>query len=341
MTHLAGEAYAVLAARSFGNDGVAALKVLLHAIRRVYQHIPPDVRTSPLVIFRRIPGYSPQLPSSVAIRMLDWSALAFEMSALVIEVVSPDEISVWKDCRVNAQTLSADAIVYVYDGSGEAFYAKGEVGAIPVVFPGCASIFAIPTFRVLRHALERYKTSAVRKCSCPVLCDAWHDPARIFFTSGPEKSMRQSLTWFLKNVMGGDVEVRPEQIVDESHPVDIKVTWQFSSRHALVEIKWLGKSKGADGSITAEHHDARAKAGAKQLADYIDMNYVQAPGHSARGYLVLIDGRRARTNHTTTAISKEDGFAFEHREIEYDPKYHESRSDFDVPIRMFAEPVCQ
>lgn len=152
--------------------------------------------------------------------------------------------------------------------------------------------------------------------------------------------MRDSLTQFLKDCVRGDVEVRPEQVVDRTHPVDIKVTWFMSNRLALIEIKWLGASKKRGGNKFTRHFAARAQKGARQLVDYLNANAVQAPQQDARGYLVIFDARRARVKPSTRSINHADGFKYEHSEIVFSPTYHEIRADFETPVRMFMEPVC-
>jgi hypothetical protein len=151
--------------------------------------------------------------------------------------------------------------------------------------------------------------------------------------------MRNSLTQFLKHTLRGNVEVRPEQIVNATRPVDIKVTWFMSNRLALIEIKWIGASKGKKGKLT-KRFDGRAREGASQLADYLDANGVQAPAHESRGYLVVLDGRRGTLKSSTTHINTANGFKYEGKEISYSPEFHNKRSDFEVPFRMFIEPIC-
>jgi hypothetical protein len=162
----------------------------------------------------------------------------------------------------------------------------------------------------------------------------------MFFRSKPERKMRQSLTQYLKIRLRGNIEVRPEQVVDESHPVDIKVTWFLSNRLALIEIKWLGKSRNAR-SLTTSYSIGRARKGARQLADYIDGNASQAPIHVSRGYLVVIDGRRYGLNINVASVNHKRGMYYANSEISYNPKFHKLRPDFEEPIRMFAEPICR
>jgi hypothetical protein len=80
--------------------------------------------------------------------------------------------------------------------------------------------------------------------------------------------------------------------------------------------------------------------GAKQLADYLDMNKTQAPLHITKGYYVIIDGRRRGLKPDTSSIASEDGLHYLDVEIDFDVRYDETREDFEKPFRMFAEPKC-
>ncbi len=95
-----------------------------------------------------------------------------------------------------------------------------------------------------------------------------------------------------------------------------------------------------DGHRGNSYTDYRAREGAKQLVEYLEANLQQAPTHITRGYLVIIDCRRANLNDTTTTIDQQNGFHFRDREIRFNPEYHQQRKDFEKPIRMFAEPRC-
>ena len=152
--------------------------------------------------------------------------------------------------------------------------------------------------------------------------------------------MRRSLTRFLRWTLAADTEVMPEQNVDESHPIDIRVTFNFPNRVGLIEIKWLGYSKDANGKTTTRYGQARAKGGALQLANYLDWFRESLPDRTARGYLVVFDCRRRRLNSFPFRLNSVDGFYFADHEIEYDPAFHVNRSDFAEPIRMFVEPIC-
>ncbi len=137
-----------------------------------------------------------------------------------------------------------------------------------------------------------------------------------------------------------DAEVRPEQNVSETQPIDIKITWTFAPKQALIEIKWLGKSKHPDGKLATTYGPARAQNGAQQLADYLDMNEEAVPGHVVRGYLVVFDGRRRRLGRSATSIRESDGLYYQDKEIHYEPAHDKERDDFEKPVRFFVQPVC-
>ncbi|KUJ71541.1 hypothetical protein [Thiomicrospira sp. WB1] len=191
------------------------------------------------------------------------------------------------------------------------------------------SCFTNLDFEFLRCQLKAYKDESARKSTCMLLNDAWHNPKdRKEFKSRPEHYMRDSLTQFLKNVFTRRAVVHPEQNVDDSHPVDIKVTFKNTNRTAILEVKWLGDSISNSGK-KIKYRDARAKEGAKQLNDYLDKISSHEPQNETRGYLIVFDARR----------KDEDLFFYQNKEIEYDPKYDEIRPDFDEPLRFFIEPI--
>ena len=190
----------------------------------------------------------------------------------LVEIQSDGKILIWPGRTVDLGKLAEQAVAYSYRNKTEYFHAGANVAEVEKVVIGCASIFAVPTFGELKDALEHYGTDMIRYF-LPDLCRRWYETNRIFFKKKPEKVMRNSLTQYLKSQLRGNVEVRPEQIVDSTHPVDIKVTWYLSNRIALIEIKWLGKSRTSV-KITKEYTQVRAREGAKQLVDYWEMNRV-------------------------------------------------------------------
>jgi hypothetical protein len=235
--------------------------------------------------------------------------------------------------------LRKNSIVYLYDNQIEYIYGKKDRKKLEPP-PGARSYFTVETFKELEDALEYYKIRQARVSSCQILTQVWHDENKIFFKPRPEEIMRNSLTQFLKIRLRGNFEVRPEQNVDTTHPVDIKITWSMKNHIALIEIKWLGKSLNKDTGAVTNFTQSRALDGAKQLANYLDSNLRQAPSHSTIGYLVIYDGRRRNINKNTTCINRKDGFYYENKGINLASGNHKKRRDFAKPVRFFLEPLC-
>jgi hypothetical protein len=320
-----------------GDKGTAALRVVLEFLSRFFERIDPGLLNAPLIVLHPISGFDEAtLPTNPNL-VQDIPSLAPMVHGLCVIRIRDRGFECWSNKTIDMSVVSKKAVVYCFDRGVEWFVIDGEDCPVPVVDTTQASIFARPTFGNLRDALQRYRYR-VRTSSCLHFNGTWGDANRLFFRSGPEKDMRRSLHQYLLAVLR-DAEVRPEQNVDESHPVDIKVTWIFTTCLALIEIKWMGKSKDSY-KITANHGEARVKSGAKQLADYLDANRSQAPEHLTRGYLVVFDGRRRALTFESTTVTREDGFHYDEVEIVLDPKYHKVRNDFEEPIRLFCEPIC-
>lgn len=344
--------YLTAIVKEYGNEGTSQLRKMFQGIRRLYHYVAPETITDALVIFRSlqddndIPTFSEKAQYFTYEEHLaqEYDA-ANRKGTTVIQILSNDEYRLWRNAAIDLNTLSNSAIVYIYRRRQDYIIVRGEEKAIVNPSRSHASIFAVPTFRELEDALEDYKRRMIRTSQCKIFSQAWdggENSDRLFFANEPkpEAIMRNSLWQYLTSVLGA--EVRPEQIVDESHPCDIKVTWMQTNRIALIEIKWLGKSIDKNRRrFTQDHSEARAREGADQLADYLDANRTQTPTHQTRGYLVVIDARRWRLTLTSTSVNKRNGFWYKDKDIVFDPEYHKERSDFMKPIRMFAEPRCR
>jgi hypothetical protein len=343
MRKVAEALYMPMIAKNHGDAGLKALKKVLEALHRLYQHIAPEMCNGSIIVFKTLDDDDTDVRLYGGTAVNNFDALPQLVgSSFIVQVLNNGHLLLENNPPSDVhKTLSDRAVVYRYSNESEFFWAKGECKQVPKLVTAYASMFAIPTFSNLRDALEHYKTRFVRYCSCKILSGVWRDDNRIFLKNAQESVMRDSLTQFLKTTLRDVAEVRPEQNVDDSHPVDIKVTWVYAQKLALIEIKWLGTPKYDDGRLGQMYTDYRAREGAKQLADYLDSNKRQAPTHVTRGYLVLIDGRRYGLKSETISIEKAAGFYFENKEIDYDPKYHEIRDDFEIPLRMFVEPICQ
>ncbi|MBK7829705.1 hypothetical protein [Nannocystis sp.] len=341
MQNIVAQLYATMILQQHGSQGVQVLKQLLKSLHRIYDQVPPETQSERFLVFKTLDDTSRPLPVAGAMRVRRMENLAQDLvGPAILQLLDNGEMLLWKQHLMTPiAELAATAIVYEYDNAMERFYAKNEVRVVEKWYEGCLSVFAIPTFSKLREALEHYRAVLARHSVCEILARAWHDSKRLFFREKPEIYMRKSLTQFLVSSLRG-TEPRPEQIVDETHPVDIKVTFMHTNRLALIEIKWLGKSVHSDGAVSTEYSAVRARDGAKQLAEYLDANKARAPKHRTRGYLVVYDGRRRGTKPNDKSIKRTQGFHYLNEEISYDPAYHQLRDDFEEPVRLFLEPVC-
>lgn len=340
LDRLAVDAFLPMVVKEHGDAGGRVIRSLMAALHEIYRFVEPHECRGKIVVFQQVDTSQPGIegpPSSIA-ELGDLRGRTEE--GFVLEITASGRFRLWPSAGVDPAVLSQHAVVYFYDNGAEHFYAGGESRAVPNVYPGSQSLFAIPTFEELRDALIYYRGRMVRTSWCRVFRNVWFDDNRLFFREQPEATIRRSLEQCLVSTLRGSAEVRPEQNVDESHPIDIRVTFQLTNRVALVEIKWLGKSKHPDGTLATQYSAARARQGARQLADYLDANHQYAPQELARGYLVVIDGRRWGLNEHSTTVSQEHGFRYANQEIAFKPDYHKARGDFEGPLRMFAEPVC-
>ncbi len=357
MTKIAHGLYLSVVHSAYGDIGVSVLQEVLENVRILYQHITPDLISGSIVVFKTLdddsgfPSFGKPECFTCAEHLAQEYPHDISNTMSIIQICRNRDFQLWKNIRQEAAklaTLSENAIVYVYRDRYEYFLVRGK--ECPIFNPFTiqnTGVFAIPTFHELNQALEDYKRHMIRTSQCKIFSETWDKGVngdcddRLFFVSGPEWSMRDSLSQWLQTVLRNVAEVRPEQNVDESHPVDIKIIWSFSKHLALIEIKWLGKSIKADRNKFVTYTAVRAREGAKQLSDYLDKNRSQAPTHQTMGYLVVIDGRRRGLNLSSVSVNKVNGLYYRDKEINYDPEYHRIRPDFAEPVRMFAEPVCR
>lgn len=259
---------------------------------------------------------------------------------IIIEVKPNGELHYLIDYSFNINSIRNSAIIYQFDklSQTETIYGKIDEKVLPSI-PDTDSYFAIQTYKELEIAMEDYNTKVARFSECEHLKYVWADKNRLFFKPKPEHILRDSLTYFLK-IRLRNSEVRPEQIVDKSHPVDIKITWTLTNHLALIEIKWLGKALQTKGKkrIKKIYTRKRALDGAKQLADYLDANILQAPNKIAKGYLVIFDARRWHCNKDTKKVNKSNGMKYLNEIINFVPDYSITRTDFAKPIKLFMQP---
>jgi hypothetical protein len=338
MQEVARGLYVATVAREHGSAGVQALQVLLRFVRDIYQHIEPENHET-ITVYKHVTSTTNRTQKG-GMLIQDPGVLTAHAShkRLLIEVKDNGEMSLWVDLDVRPEALARTAVVYKYEDRADYFYVKDKKETVPKLVRSYASMFAIPTFADLREALDHYKIKFARKSSCKTLAGCWGERNRLFLRQKPEATMRDSLTQFLKGTLR-NAEVRPEQVVDESHPVDIKVTWRLATRMALIEVKWLGRSIDANGNLSTTYGPGRVRAGAKQLAEYLDGNEVQAPDRTTRGYLVVFDARRRKLKAGVKSIGLKDGMYYRDKDVPLNPDYSVERGDFERPYRFFIEPV--
>lgn len=337
------EAYEPMVQSVFGDAGVDSVFRIMEIAKTLYKHVEPERIQGQVIIFEFVTtGDSSPSPMSSE-PTVDFAGLANQaINDLILEVTGDGRVHVRRLATESTlEELAKNAVVYLYKAGTEVFLAGSQSKTVTRYDPSARSQFCVPTLADLREALQRYATENVRESTCYIFQTVWHTASRLFLEAGPEATMRRSLTQFLRNRIGGDHDVMPEQNVNEKNPVDIRVTPKFSNnRMMLIEIKWLGDSVATDGHITASHRDARAQEGAEQLAKYLDDQRQFAPSHVIQGYYVIIDARRRNLHEGASTITSTDGMYFEDKEIAFQPAPHETRQDFDRPYRMFARPIC-
>ena len=329
------------AVKSFPDGGEAAVRAVYRTCKRAFATIAPFQLSGPVLIFSQAEAATIEFDSTATKVSNINDIRAYISTGFTLEVDSATEgLRIWAGQPKPAEQLSPNSVVFVHDGGTEKFLILDSEVALPRLYSGEQSFFSIPHFANLDDALAYYKNPLARTSDCPVLTTVWYDDNRLFLIEGPEDTIQSSLYIFLRNTLRGDAEVMREQNVDTTHPVDIRVNFQFSNNVALIEVKWLGKSKHPDGSLATEYTASRARDGADQLARYLDRFTRSSPVAVVKGYLVVLDARRRGLVAEAMSISEENGMYYAYQEIEFDPRYDLERNDFNQPLRMFAEPVC-
>lgn len=323
-----------------GAQGTHALKRLLPVIRQIHLAISTERMTKGLEVVCRLQGDEPAMQPPYR-NFNNTSALTayFDGTTALTVQVADDGLRVW--FKALDVIPDSEFIGYRYDRPhSENFFNTEKTYEIPVVaaFP---SFLGIPYFRQLRESLEEYGITWIKNSACEIFDQSWFDNKRTAFSPRPEILMRRSLQRHLRSGLREytALNVMPEQNVNETRPVDIKVTWGTHNRVALIEIKWLGKSINPDTmAITQNFTASRAREGARQVADYLDLYHSQAPFEEVRGYLIVFDARRRSVTVPIVEITPANAMHYRYEEIEYDGSILD-RADFEHPVRYFCEPV--
>ncbi len=334
----------LLAAKNqFGEQGVSRLKSILYFLKRCARYATVNEKSN-LTVFALMQ------PDSLVDTLRLNHATAFQygvtvlgsIHSLSIEIREDGSPFVWQSIPTQIGGVIQTGIVYQLLQSVETFSVNGVAMPVGKVIEDAVSQFCLNYFTDLKEALVAYRDSMARTSKCHLLRQAWAEQDRLWFVNEPEYRLRRALHNYLYSYLRhDDIDLREEQNVDDSHPVDIKIVWRMENRSAIIEVKWIGKSINlATRNITADYGDARARTGADQLAKYLESHRQEAAKEDTRGYLVVFDCRRKLLKPSATAVTKANGLHYQNRDIKYNPKFHKTRQDFEEPIRMFLEPVC-
>mgnify|MGYP001203895546 CR=1 FL=1 len=318
--------------RAFGENSLPDFTKLMGFISEFYKNHPPE---------KIIKGFS----CIIGIEELTELKGTMVHRMEVMEQLKEDACFILLDasnifiCESGQILLNAPGVIsYQFNNGTETIWANGE--KIPIRNPDSASlsIFAQPTYKDLDEALHKYYEKNAKYSICSKLNSAWLDSEKIRFKSKPEHLLRDSLWLFLRIVLRGNPDVKREQNVDESNPVDIKVTWKSTKAIALIEIKWLGKSFDLRTKrMTRNFTQVRAIQGAEQLIRYINTSVQEEPHNHYIGFLVLFDARRRGIRDIDNKISLNDALYYREKEIEY-PEHIKTHNALRLSYRFFLEP---
>ena len=339
ITNLIATDYPTVISNDYGISGILRLKEVLKEIPKIFVFLNLEKYNS-IQIFKS-ENVDLRTIYSNYIEIQNYEQLVgINSEKLIIQINNNSDLVVITEDFDDSVFLDNN-FYYLYQKTREGFCTKSQFCDVEKP-SGSFSIFSISTFKDLDEALISYKNHVAKNAACALMKSSFSSDKRIFFKPKPEFLLRDSLTYYLKaRLRGENLEIRPEQNVDDSHPIDIKVSWGFTNHIALIEVKWIGKSIKSDNtSFTATYADRRANDGSQQLADYLESNLISVPSHNTKGYLVVFDLRRNNTNLNTTEVNDADGNYFENREIIYNPDHRTLRNDFALPTRMFIKPIC-
>lgn len=318
---------------------------IIKFINDFYKKVEPGNHEGKITVFKTLSPDLKPIEYSQENYLFDFvNIMNNKRTDIIIQIKDDMPYLFWQNESLDIFELSTKAIIYEYEKNDEKFYANREI--IPIEKRMETSSMFATYFADLRQALSDYSQTHIRYSSCSTFNTVWNDTFRIFFKKSPESAIQKSLNDFLRNRLNLKIdigEINREHNTDNSNPVDIRVLWKKASRSALVEIKWLGKSLNDEGKITANYSDARAVEGVKQLKKYLDKNNQSNPTQITKGFLVVIDGRRNSVNANTKSINRKDGLHYENKELDFGDSINifKNNNNFENPIRMFAEPICQ
>jgi hypothetical protein len=334
---LSDSSYEVAVLRKHGASGVQRLAAVMEVVVRLLRVIPYEILTDGVFVVAPLAGTVDLAEGDEFIHIGSVEELSGRMlSGLTVCIRGPRDIIVWPNPDVGALGLdSFIAYRYVHD-VGEEVVIDEETWPIRSDTPWPCSK-STPTFSELEEAMLHYANMTRRPDHCPYICDAWRDDRRLAFLPKPERLLRKSLFVALRYSLRS-AQVREEQNQDETKPVDIEVTWWDGRRAALVEVKWMGRSRPKDGPFTTSFSESAAVRGLKQLDDYLERREGSTPNVPVIGHVFVYDARRRGLNAGSMAVSSANGGYYRMRDIRY-PEEILEKPRIGRPIRCFLEPV--
>lgn len=319
----------------YGSEAIDDFKICVSQLKLLFKAIDINQYES---IFAFVGKHTEYETNSKTMKMDNIHSVLTK--SLVLNFVDEDTLNVVQDDKFDPSALSEKTFVYSWNANvkkADQFYVKGELCDFSDEdTPSEGSFFAVKTYNDLDDALRDYRDNIAISCKGKTLAESMTD-SRLFFYPAPENKLQEALEEYLEYRLR-NCTVKREHNVDDSHPVDIIVTWQGTNHIALIEIKWLGKSLNDKGGIGADYADSRAEEGAKQLVDYIDNNSDSYPHHVTVGYLAVFDLRRkANNNPKAEKILRTNADHYRNREINYNIRYDNIRTDFRKPYRFFIK----
>jgi len=342
--------YPIKIFQAFNNNGnaIKLLEDLSKSLTEIFNFFEPAFFNSKFYIFNELNNNFVLPRANARLITLNKEILLNQNNDFAIQLIDGN-LYYWDSFNEDALLDSTSSLIYKFHNNREYFIANKQTIEITEQYFG--SRFS-NEFWELNNFLERYALQKIRQSSCPIFNKSWYDEKRIFFKGGgkdiPEKFMQESLKNFIDDIRIfkgeiGQFENDREHMLNAERPVDLIVKWEKSNRIALIEIKWLGKSKNEEGRITSTHTNNRADEGYQQLKEYCKLAKRDNPTKIIKCYLVVIDGRRWQTNEDTTTITHINGMHYENKELEIgqDKQYWKTHPNIEKPIRMFVEPICE
>lgn len=346
MARLAQAHFHVFVELQYGAAGTDALQRVLSATRQIFRVRTPESFAGGLVVVASLDGTASEDDEfEPADGIHEVQALG---EAILVEVRLSGVFARPRRPHDVSANIAGACVVYEFTPRGESFHEAIVLPDREVDLPnpnGYPSSLAAPTFWELEDVLNHYHHRLARNGTCKILKTAWADDGgarRLAFVNHPEQIMRSSLAQHLRSSLRDlkAVRVNEEQNQSETEPVDIEVSWGFTTHIALIEIKWLGRCLNSTHERLASYtySDSRARDGVPQLEGYIEDAHERNPGYEIRGYLVVFDGRRRGIRAWTPGeVSAANAWYYKDRQIDY-AGTTPNRVEFRDPIRFFLEP---